>query len=79
MSDDETFAQLVERIPSLNLGQPKPGHVWAIRWYPGGRKEFVEVEPTQVDSLDDALAKLSNNRRACVALKHATSVAGRGW
>jgi len=79
MSDDETFAQLVERIPSLNLGQPKPGHVWAIRWYPGGRKEFVEVLPEQVDSLDTALHRLANNRKAYVALANVVAVARQGW
>lgn len=66
-------------IPSLNLGQPKPGCVWAIKWYPGGRKELVEVEPTKVHSLDEALARLESNRKAYVALASAVTVASRGW
>jgi len=81
MTEGEVWQKLVERVPSLNSRQPKSGHVWAIMWYPvpGGRKELVEVEPTQVHSLDEALYRLQNNRKAYVALANVVTVAARGW
>lgn len=52
---------------------------WAMMWYPGGRKELVEVEPSQVHSLDDALARLESNHKTYVALENVVAVAERGW
>lgn len=71
--------QSAELAPSLNSRQPKPGYVWAIMWYPGWRKELVEVLPEQVDSLDTALHRLANNRKAYVALANVVAVARQGW
>lgn len=79
MTEDEVFAKLAEYVPSLNSRQPKPGYVWAIMWYPGMRKELVEVLPEQGDPLDTALHRLENNRKAYVALKDVVAVASRGW
>jgi hypothetical protein len=79
VTEDEIFAKLVERVPSLDSRQPKPGYVWAIMWYPGWRKELVEVLPEQVDSLDTALHRLANNRKAYVALANVVAVARQGW
>ena len=78
-TESEVLAKLAERVPSLNSRQPKPGYVWAIMWYPGGRKELVEVLPEQVDPLDTALHRLDNNRKAYVALRDVVAVAQRGW
>lgn len=79
MTESEVFAKLAELVPSLNSRQPKPGYVWAMMWYPGGRKELVEVLPEQVDPLDTALHRLANNHKAYVALGDVVAVARRGW
>ena len=79
MTENEVFTKLTERVSSLNSRKPKPGYVWAMLWYPGWRKELVEVLPEQVDPLDTALHRLENNRKAHVALANVVAVARQGW
>lgn len=62
-----------------DLALPKSGYVWAILWYPGGRKEFVEIEPEKVHSLDESYSRLKSNRKPYVALANAAAVARMGW
>lgn len=56
------------------LPPKKPGHVWAIRMWPGGRKELRQVLLEEMHHADDATSRLQNNHCANVWLDDAVLV-----
>ena len=74
MTEDEVLALLINRASTHNLEPRKPGHVWAILFWPGGRKELVQVKLQQVRPFDEAIARLADKRKVHVSLSDAVKV-----
>lgn len=49
-----------------NLPPLRPGNVWAIQLYPGGRKAYMQVKLERVSSFFDALDKLKSGQMVYV-------------
>ncbi len=56
------------------LPQCKPGHVYAIRMWPGGRKELRQVPYEEMHYADEATRRLQNGHCANVWLDDAVLV-----
>lgn len=74
MTEDEVLTLLINRASTHNLEPRKPGHVWAILIWPGGRKELVQVELKLVRPFDEAIKRLADNRKVHVSLSDAVKV-----
>lgn len=63
------------------MGQELPplrdGNVWAMKIYPGGRKEVRQVNPSRVDFVSNALKKLKAEQSVYVWLDDAVEVLTR--
>lgn len=55
----------------------RPGNVWALEIYPGGRKTVMQTKAKYVDYTDDAVKKLNAGQRVFVWLDDATEVLRR--
>lgn len=51
----------IEGLPPL-----RPGKVWAIQLYPGGRRAYMQVAPERVSSFFDAYQKLKSGQMVYV-------------
>ena len=74
VSEQDILNLLINRASTKNLEPRKPGHVWAILFYPGGRKELVQVELRRVRPVDEASANLASNRKVHVSLSDAVKL-----
>ena len=74
MSEQDILNLLINRASTKNLEPRKPGHVWAILFYPGGHKELVQVELRRVRPVDEASAILASNRKVHVSLSDAVKL-----
>lgn len=72
--------QRAAQAPSIlghDLHPPRPGHVWTMQIFPGGRRVVVQARPYRISSAEDALAKLKAGHRVYVALDDAIAVLSR--
>ena len=59
------------------LHSPRPGNVWTMQIFPGGRKVIVQAKPYRISNIESALTKLANGHRVYVALTDAVAVLQR--
>ena len=56
---------------SQTLPAPRPGRVWGLLIYPGGRKELRQYPPDMLQDRDEAVRRLEAGREARVRLDDA--------
>lgn len=57
-----------------DLPAPRPGHLWMMQIYPGGRRVVVQAKPYRLSSHEAALTKLAGGHRVYVSLHDAIGV-----